>query len=175
MSIARTKNKLGKLFKQSKKALHPQLLPHLLKSRLNTFAPLMGAGVRVELIDLDNGLCVVRLPLTRLNKDLQGAQFSGGIFMMTEPFLAILLRHKLGKGFSVIDKATQVEFLAASTQTLSARIKLENEQIRHIVQTAQNTPTQTASFEVIITDAHQKHIAKISKTFTIVAKSHPNP
>lgn len=106
--FTRTKSKLDKLIKQGKKTTYPQLLPHLLKGRLNAFAPFVGAGIRVQTMDLDNGLCVVSMPLTRLNKSLDGAQFTGSMLMMTEPFLKLILSHRLGRAYQVSDHSLQI-------------------------------------------------------------------
>ena len=42
--------------------------PLFLKVFVNTFAPYLGAGIRVTQMDLDAGMVDVEMPLTRLNK-----------------------------------------------------------------------------------------------------------
>lgn len=162
-----TKHKLGKLVKQGKKATYPQLLPHLLKSRANTFAPLLGAGVRLELLDLDNGLCVVHLPLTKLNKGFDGNHFGGNLYMMADPFLMMLLSHKLGKDYHISELSSQIQFIKASQDKAIARIKIDNEELKIITAHCQNNPSIERSYQVVISDTHQKPIAIINKTFLI--------
>lgn len=161
-----TKSKLDKLIKQGKKTTLPQLLPHLLKGRLNAFAPFVGAGIRVQTMDLDNGLCVVAMPLTRLNKSLDGAQFTGSILMMTEPFLTLILSHRLGRAYHVSDHSLQVEFLAQAHSTVTARMRIDTAEVIEIIHEAKQGAV-TRSFEIIISDANQKPIAKVTKSLVI--------
>ena len=168
--FTRTKSKLDKLIKQGKKTTNPQLLPHLLKGRLNAFAPFVGAGIRVQTMDLDNGLCVVSMPLTRLNKSLDGAQFTGSMLMMTEPFLKLILSHRLGRAYQVSDHSLQIEFLAEAHSTVTARIRIDTNEVMDIIhETKQGAVTR--SFEIIISDANQKPIAKITKSLMIRPRS----
>lgn len=161
-----TKSKLDRLIKQGKKTTYPQLLPHLLKGRLNTFAPFMGAGIRVQTMDLDNGLCVVTMPLTRLNRYFDGTQFTGGIMMMTEPFLKLILSHRLGREYQVSDHSVQVEFLEQANSAITARIRIDTSEMLKIIQDAKQGAV-IRSFEITITDTQQKTIAKVTKSLLI--------
>ena len=55
------------LKRKAKKNIMPLLTPHLLKLRINTYAPYVGAGIKIDHIDLDQGLCVVSMGLNSLN------------------------------------------------------------------------------------------------------------
>ncbi|BBI69677.1 hypothetical protein PKHYL_38680 [Psychrobacter sp. KH172YL61] len=56
------------LKRRAKQSIMPLLTPHLLKLRLNTYAPYIGSGIKIDHISLDQGLCVVSMELTTLNK-----------------------------------------------------------------------------------------------------------
>lgn len=169
--LHRAKNKLDKFIKLSKKATYPQLLPHVLKSRLNTYAPFVGAGIRIETLDMDNGLCVINLPMTRLNKYLNGAQFGGSLYMMTDPFLNILLSHKLGKHYLVWDSHAAIEFIKPATSQVTARIKLDTQELSTIMALAKHSDTITRTYTINLTDAQQKLVATVTKTLSITKKS----
>lgn len=160
-----TKSKLNKWVQQGKKTTYPQLLPHLLKRRLNLSAPFVIAGIRVQTMDLDNGLCVVVMPLTRLNSDFDGGQFTGSIMMMAEP-LKIILSHRLGRSYTVSDHAAEIEFLAQSYSGVTARMRIDTAEVLNIID-ATKQGAITRSFTINITDTAQKPIAKVTKTLTI--------
>src|SRR5690606_40444316 len=54
---------LETLKRNAKKNIMPLLTPYLLKLRINTYAPYIGAGIKIEHINLDQGLCVVNMGL----------------------------------------------------------------------------------------------------------------
>ena len=55
------------LKRRAKQSIMPLLTPHLLKLRINTYAPYVGAGIKIDHINLDQGLCVVSMGLNALN------------------------------------------------------------------------------------------------------------
>ena len=62
---------LETLKRNAKKNIMPLLTPYLLKLRINTYAPYIGAGIKIEHINLDQGLCVVSMGLNSLNKNIE--------------------------------------------------------------------------------------------------------
>lgn len=166
MAFAQVKKRLGKLVAQSKKATYPQLLPHLLKNRLGTFAPLLGAGIRLELLDFDNGLCVIGLPLTRLNS-LNKSHFGSNLHMMADPFLLLLLTHLLGKDYQIVESESRIEFVTHSQDKITARIKISHQELSEIVQACKQDPTIARSYTINLTDNQQKTVAIITKTIAI--------
>ncbi len=170
--LNQAKTKLDKLIKTGKKAAYPQLLPHLLKGRLSTYAPFVGAGIRMDLVDLDNGLIVVSMPLTRLNKNIVGTQFGGSLFMMTDPFIMMLLMHKLGRDYVVWDKSACIDYIAPARSTVTARIKISTEEVLHIIELAKTGEAVFRDYHIEITDADNHVIATVKKTLYIRLKSH---
>ena len=79
--------------RKTKKNIMPLLSPHLLKLRINSYAPYVGAGIKVEHVDLDQGLCVVSMGLNALNKNIVGTQFGGSLYSMIDPFYMTMLLH----------------------------------------------------------------------------------
>ncbi|OOS06450.1 protein of unknown function [Moraxella cuniculi DSM 21768] len=167
------KTKFDKLIKEGKKTTHSQLLPLAIKNRLNTYSPLVGAGIRIKTVDLDNGLCVVTLPLTRLNRYTGGIQFSGSVMMLTEPLLRVLLTHRLGKNYTVQDKSMQVEFFGDIYGDITARVRLDTEQLLEIIEQVATEGEIQRVFCIDITDNHQKVVARVTRTFVIALKNKP--
>ena len=101
------------LKRRAKQSIMPLLTPHLLKLRLNTYAPYIGAGIKIDHISLDQGLCVVSMGLTTFNKNIVGTQFGGSLYSMVDPFYMLMLMHQLGSNYVVWDKSSNIDFIAA--------------------------------------------------------------
>lgn len=172
MTIQSAKDRLDKLIKKGRKIAYPQLMPHLLKARLATYAPLVGAGIRIEVMDLDNSLCVVSMPLTKLNQNIVGTQFGGSLFMMTDPFFMMMLMARLGKDYVVWDKKSTIDFIKAADSKVTARMKIDTEEINNIIALAKSGEPVFRDYQVDITDEHGKIIAKVDKTLYIRLRSH---
>ncbi|WP_425452027.1 DUF4442 domain-containing protein [Moraxella caviae] len=169
--MTNAKNKLDKLLTRTKKLAYPQLAPYLIKARLATYAPFVGAGIRMDLIDLDNSLCVVSMPLTRLNRNVVGTQFGGSLFMMTDPFFMLMLMHKLGKDYVVWDKASSIDFITPGTSTVTARMHIDVAEINTIITLAKSGAPVFREYHIDITDEAHKVVAKVQKTVYIRLRS----
>ena len=117
------------LKRRAKQSLMPLLTPHLLKLRLNTYAPYIGAGIKIDYISLDQGLCVVSMGLTTLNKNIVGTQFGGSLYSMVDPFYMLMLMHQLGSNYVVWDKTSHIEFVAPGNSRVTARMKIPSTEV----------------------------------------------
>lgn len=172
MAIQSTKDRLDKLLKKGCKIAYPQLMPHILKARLTTYAPFIGAGIRIEVMDLDNSLCVVSMPLTKINQNIVGTQFSGSLFMMTDPFFMVMLMARLGKDYVVQDARSTIDFIKAADSKVTARMKVDTEEINTIITLAKTGQPIFRDYHVNITNEHGKTIATVKKTLYIQLKNH---
>ena len=93
------------LNRKAKQYIMPILTPHLLKLRINTYAPYVGAGIKIDHLDMDQGLCVVSMGLTPLNKNIVGTQFGGSLYSMVDPFYMTILLHQIGGNYVEWDKS----------------------------------------------------------------------
>ncbi len=151
----------------AKKNLMPILIPHLLKWRINTYAPYVGAGIKAEHIDLDQGLCVVSMTLNALNKNIVGTQFGGSLYAMTDPFYMLMLMHQLGSDYVVWDKSSHVEFVAPGTSKVTARLKIPSSEMMTIKELAQDGDAVFREYQAQIVDTEQKVVAVVTKTLYI--------
>lgn len=165
-------NKLSKLYKQSKKAITPQLLPQRIKQKFATYAPFLGAGIGVERVDLDNGLCITKLRCHRLNKGVYQGHFYGSLQMMVEPFALLMLIQKLGKNYYIVQQKSCIQFLCNTQDTAIARIKITTQDITKIIHECQNAKETMHTVEISITDSKQKSIAIVQQSFIIYPKGH---
>lgn len=101
--------RLETLKRNAKKNIMPLLTPYLLKLRINTYAPYIGASIKIEHMNLDQGLCVVSMGLNNLNKNIVGTQFGGSLYSMVDPFYMLMLMHQLGSSYVVWDKSSHID------------------------------------------------------------------
>ena len=155
------------LKRNAKKNIMPLLTPHLIKLRINTYAPYIGAGIKIDHIDLDQGLCVVSMGLNRLNKNIVGTQFGGSLYSMVDPFYMLMLMHQLGSSYVVWDKSSHIEFIAPGKSKVTARIKVTSAEVIAIQELAKDGEPVFRDYEVDIVDEQQKVVATVTKTVYI--------
>lgn len=163
---------LETLRRKTKKNIMPLLSPHLFKLRINTYAPYVGASIKVEHVDLDQGLCVVSMALNNLNKNIVGTQFGGSLYSMVDPFYMTMLMHQLGSSYVVWDKSSNIEFVAPGKTRVTARIKIPNNEIAVIRELAENGEAVFRDYKADIVDEQQKIIATVTKTVYIRLRKH---
>ena len=162
------------LKRRAKQSLMPLLTPHLLKLRLNTYAPYIGAGIKIDYISLDQGLCVVSMGLTTLNKNIVGTQFGGSLYSMVDPFYMLMLMHQLGSNYVVWDKTSHIEFVAPGNSRVTARMKIPSTEVITIQELAKDGEAVFRDYTVDIVDEQQKLIATITKTLYIRLRKYSN-
>ncbi|MGO2302992.1 MULTISPECIES: DUF4442 domain-containing protein [unclassified Psychrobacter] len=155
------------LKRRAKQSILPLLTPHLLKLRINTYAPYVGAGIKIDHISLDQGLCVVSMGLNSLNKNIVGTQFGGSLYSMVDPFYMIMLMHQLGSSYVVWDKSSHIDFVAPGHTKVTARMKVASSEIITIQELAKDGGAVFREYKVDIVDEQQKVIATVTKTIYI--------
>lgn len=158
---------LETLKRRAKQSIMPLLTPHLLKLRLNTYAPYIGAGIKIDHISLDQGLCVVSMGLNTLNKNIVGTQFGGSLYSMVDPFYMLMLMHQLGSNYVVWDKSSHIDFVAPGNSKVTARMKIPSSEIISIQELAKEGEAVFREYKVDIVDEQQKLIATVTKTLYI--------
>ena len=158
---------LETLKRRAKQSIMPLLTPHLLKLRLNTYAPYIGAGIKIDHISLDQGLCVVSMGLNTLNKNIVGTQFGGSLYSMVDPFYMLMLMHQLGSNYVVWDKSSHIDFIAPGNSKVTARMKIPSSEIITIQDLAKEGEAVFREYKVDIVDEQQQLIATVTKTLYI--------
>lgn len=160
------------LNRKAKQYIMPILTPHLLKLRINTYAPYVGAGIKIDHLDMDQGLCVVSMGLTPLNKNIVGTQFGGSLYSMVDPFYMTILLHQLGSKYVVWDKSSNIEFIAPGRSRVTARIKIPTDEVVTIRKLTQKGEPVFREYRTEIVDKNQKVIAVVTKTVYIRLRKH---
>ena len=163
-----TITKFIKHAKHIKALLKPNLNnPISMKYFINLYLPYLGAGIKVEEIDYNKGMILVKMPLTCWNRNIVGTQFGGSLYSMTDPFFMALLMQKLGKDYIVWDKSASIDFVKVGTNTVYAKFVIDNAEIETIKSLAKDGKAVFRDYEVSITNQTGEVIANVKKTVYI--------
>jgi acyl-coenzyme A thioesterase PaaI-like protein len=160
------------LKRKVKQNVMPLLTPHLFKLRINTYAPYVGAGIKIEHLNMDQGLCIVGMELTALNKNIVGTQFGGSLYSMIDPFYMMLLMQQLGSNYVVWAKSSHIKFVAPGTSKVTARIKVSTSEVTEIRELAESGEPVFRDYRTEVVDHNQKVIAIVTKTVYIRLRKH---
>lgn len=137
---------------------------------LNFYPPFMGSGIRIDHMSADLREIKVRLKLTFWNRNYVKTQFGGALFMMTDPFLMIMLMENLGSEYVVWDKSSQIDFLKPGRSDVFASFNIDQALIDDIIVQTKNHQKYEPIFEIPIYDINGNLISLVKKTIYIRRK-----
>ncbi|MFJ5217277.1 DUF4442 domain-containing protein [Streptomyces sp. NPDC088354] len=105
------------------------LTPASLRRAINWWPPYLFAGIRVLDIADDWSSAWVRLRLHRFNRNYVGTHFGGSLFSMADPFWMLLTMNRLGRDYSVWDRAAEIDFLSPGRGDVFADFKLTEDRL----------------------------------------------
>ena len=147
-----------------------QNIPSISKFLFNHYPPYRGAGIHIEVMNLE--LCHVRvkMPLTWKNQNLVGTHFGGSLYSMVDPFYMLILMHHLGSKYIVWDKSASIQFLSPGRGTVYADIRLDSTEIDQIKQLTENHAPVYRNYSLNIFDESGVRIAEVQKIVYIRRK-----
>ena len=137
---------------------------------LNLYPPYLGARVKVKLIDEEEMIFKVVMPLTPLNRNYVGTHFGGSLYSMIDPFFMLILMNKLGKGYIVWDKKAEIQFKRPGKGTVEATFEIPQNRVDEIIKDVEEHGKIEPVFEVDIIDKNKKVIATAIKTLWVSKK-----
>lgn len=138
--------------------------PGLLKFMLGLYPPYFGAGVRITHISPDWHELRVSMKLRWYNRNIVGTQFGGSLYSMIDPHLMLLLMQLLGSGYTVWDKAAEIEFVRPGTGTVTATIAISDADLDDIRENTADNRKYLPEFDLKILDEDGRIVAKVKKT-----------
>lgn len=155
------------LIKSAKKNLDPFKYPNVFKNLMNLYPPYVGAGIKVDEVNFDQGFIRVKMGLTTLNKNIVGTQFGGSLYSMTDPFIMLLLMQKLGNKYVVWDKSASIDFIKAGKTAVSTEITITDEEVTMIKHLAKEGEPVFRDYTMDIKDTSGVIVAKVEKKLYI--------
>jgi acyl-coenzyme A thioesterase PaaI-like protein len=141
--------------------------PKLFKRVMSLYPPFLGAGVRVTHVADDFSEVVVELRMSPFNRNAFGTHFGGSLYAMTDPFFALMMFARLGKGYLVWDKSAQIDFVRPGTGVVTASFRLSEEQFAEARAATQGGDKFEPVYQVEVKDAKGKVVARVNKTLYI--------
>lgn len=147
-----------------------RLSPRTVLKLISYWPPYFFSGIRVENISPDVDSITVRLKASPWNKNYFGTHFGGSLYSMCDPFFVFLLSHQLGKDYIIWDRAAEIEFIKAVSETVYAQFEITPEDVVKCKEETQKAYSYHPQFEVEIRTSKGKLIAKVKKTLYVRRK-----
>jgi hypothetical protein len=136
----------------------------------NVWPPFRAAGILVREIAPDFRGATVELRMGLFNRNYVGTHFGGSLYAMVDPFFMVLMMKNLGPGYVVWDKQGAVRYLKPAKGTVSAKIRLPEEEIARAREATAGGAKFEPKFRVDIVDAAGTVVADVEKTLHIRRK-----
>lgn len=147
-----------------------KLSPKLLRFLFNIYPPYWGTGVSVRHIGHDWREIYVTMKLRWYNRNINGTHFGGSLYAMVDPHLVAMVAGCLGPDYIVWDKSAEIDYVRATTSTVSCLVTISDQHLDEIKAATQNGEKYLPTFELVIKDEQGKLVARVSKTLYIKRK-----
>jgi len=142
----------------------------IFKFGMNLWPPFLGAGIKVKHIAADFREVVVSLKLHWYNRNYVGTHFGGSLAAMTDPFYMLMLIHILGNEYTVWDKTSTIDFIAPGRGTVTARFRLNDDQIAEIKNETADRKAYFPALSADIVNESGEVVARVNKKLYVRKK-----
>lgn len=144
--------------------------PALFRWFMNLWPPFFFNSIAVTEIASDWSVVKVRLRRRLWNRNYIGTHFGGNLFAMADPFWMLMVLHRLGPEYVVLDKAGRIEFIAPGRGDVYATFQIDAQTIDSLRNEAAGGEKVLRWFEADILNAGGETIAKVRKQLYIRRK-----
>ena len=130
---------------------------------MNLWPPFLFNSIAVTQIASDWSLVTVRMRRRFWNRNFIGTHFGGNLFAMTDPFWMLMVLHRLGPDYVVLDKAASIEFVAPGRGDVYANFQIDDQTIESMRSGAAGGEKVLRWFETEVVTEEGEVIAKVSK------------
>lgn len=146
-----------------------------LRRFMNVWPPFLFAGIYIQELSDDFSRCKVKLRAWPATRNVNGSQFGGNLFAMTDPVYPLMLLGIFGKQYFVWDKEATIEFIKPAYQAAYFECHLLPEKIAKIKAACNDGEKHFPVLENHIVDANGQTIAKVKRTLYIRLKPEYRP
>ncbi|MCH8498955.1 MAG: DUF4442 domain-containing protein [Marinobacter sp.] len=137
---------------------------------MSTFAPYLGAGIRVRHIADDYSTATVEMTQRWYNTNYVGTHFGGSLYSMVDPMYMLLLMRRLGNDYVVWDKAASIDFVRPGRGTVTAHFELTDARLAEIRDATANGDKVLPEWSVDILDETGERVARVHKVLYVRRK-----
>ena len=134
-----------------------------MRRMLSTFAPYLGAGIRVTEIADDFSSATVEMGQHWYNTNYVGTHFGGSLYSMVDPMYMLLLMRRLGNNYIVWDKSASIDFIRPGKGKVMARFELTDERVDAIRAATANGDQMLPEVDVDLVDESGEMIPRLHK------------
>ncbi|MGP9833187.1 DUF4442 domain-containing protein [Marinobacter sp. NSM] len=140
---------------------------------MSTFAPYLGAGVKVTKIADDFSSATVEMRQHWYNTNYVGTHFGGSLYSMVDPMYMLLLMRRLGNDYLVWDKAASIDFIRPGKGRVQARFELTDDRLEEIRNATASGDKYLPEWTVDIVDDSGEIVARVHKILYVRKKHRP--
>ena len=144
--------------------LRESLRSRLLRWRLNFFPAYRRTGARITFIAADQREVRIALPLNWQTRNYVGSTFGGSIYAAIDPILMVMFIRLLGPDFIVWLKSARIQFRRPARSTLSARFRIETEEVEAIRLGLEVEPKLEREYRIEAIDSQGRVCAVVDQT-----------
>jgi acyl-coenzyme A thioesterase PaaI-like protein len=137
--------------------------PGWMRRLFNIYPPMRCAGIRVTHIADDWRYLRVQMRLRWYNRNYVGTHFGGSLFAMTDPFLMIMAMKNLGRGYTVWDRAAEIEFVAPGRGTVATEFRLSEADLDEMRARTAAGERYLPWFTLEVRDEEERVVARVRK------------
>lgn len=137
---------------------------------LSTFAPYLGAGIRVTHIAEDFSSARVEMGQHWYNTNYVGTHFGGSLYSMVDPMYMLLLMRRLGTDYIVWDKSASIDFIRPGKGRVMARFELTDKRVDEIRAATADGDKMLPEWDVEIVDESGELVARVHKVLYVRRK-----
>lgn len=142
--------------------------PGVLRWIFNLWPPFLFTGIWVEALSADFTYARVRLRASPLTKNINGSQYGGNLFSMTDPIYATLMLGVLGwQRYYIWDRAASIEYIAPGHGPVFFEARLTPEMIEAARAATQHGEKYEPTIHGTIVDREGKVVAEVARTLYI--------
>ncbi|QLG63820.1 DUF4442 domain-containing protein [Halorarum salinum] len=131
---------------------------------LSYFPAFWSTGGKVTDLAPDFSYARVKLPLNWRTRNGMGTTFGGSMYGVVDPVYVVLLTRRLGDGYTVWDRAAEIEFRKPGRSTLYAEFHLPDGEVDEISRSLAPGESCDRVYDVDLVDADGTVHAEIEKT-----------
>ena len=144
--------------------------PQVMRKLLNFWPPFLFSGINVAILAEDYRYARVELKSRPWTRNINGSQFGGSMFAMTDPIYPLLLMGALGKEYIVWDKQADIDYIKPGFGKLSAEFLLSDEAVEDIKQHTADGNKYFPQFLVHVKDSDNNIVCEVNRTVYIRKK-----
>lgn len=146
--------------------------PLLFRLGMNLWPPIFFSGIKLVSLSHDFRYARVDLKWRQWTRNINGSQYGGSLFSMTDPFYALLLFGCLGfHRYHIWDSSAEIDFISPGIGRLTAEFHLEDAQLQEIRQQTAGGGKYFPEFVVYIKDQKGTLVAKVTRRVYVRLKS----